>query len=179
MMGLSRFFVSFSASLLMVYAIGQTHIDPAATSPEYRTRMDSLLVQLRGQRPDTNKVLTLLALADIPVLSTIDVPIDNRTVHAEFVGPALELARALHWRRGEALSLYYSSRSHEQSGQAVASRNALDSALALSDGLGPIERSMVLRRGCVFIIVWGGDPDRADSLARAAVISLEDRVGER
>ena len=150
--------------------------DTPTTDGAVQARMDSLLRQLRVQRDDTNKVLTLLALADLPVAAPKAVPVANRTVHAEYIPTALDLSRKLGWKRGEVLAIFLSSLESEQNADMVAARSRLDEAILLSPDLIPHERGEVLQRGALFYAVYELDLDLADSLAKASLACFDERT---
>ncbi|HMC98250.1 MAG TPA: adenylate/guanylate cyclase domain-containing protein, partial [Flavobacteriales bacterium] len=135
--------------------------------------MDSLLTVLATQLPDTNKVLTLLALAELPLKNTRATPMGNLTVHPEFAHAALQLARQLHWPKGEALAWLAVSIGQEQEGRKDLAKGSLDSALSHSARLPLPLRGRILMRTALFLAVNEVDLDKADSLALLAVTCFE------
>ncbi|MEO8591672.1 MAG: tetratricopeptide repeat protein, partial [Flavobacteriales bacterium] len=137
-------------------------------------RMDSLRAVLSGQPADTNKVRTLLALAEVPVKNTRATPIGNRTVHPEYADQALRLADQLHWSEGQALAWLAVSIGQEQEGNKALAVTSLDSALKYSEKLHMAVRGGILLRTALFLAVNEVDLDKADSLAMLASTCFED-----
>jgi len=137
-------------------------------------RMDSLVAVLSTQPADTNKVLTLLAMAEVPVKNTRATPIGNRTVRPEHADEALRLARLLRWHRGQALAWLAVSIGQEQDGHKEFATTSLDSALKHSAKLPMALRGKILLRTALFLAVNEIDLDKADSLALLAATCFED-----
>ncbi|MBK7946050.1 MAG: hypothetical protein IPJ85_12450 [Flavobacteriales bacterium] len=140
-----------------------------AQSTDHSSHMDSLTRILRPQIDDSNKVLTLLALAEIPVKGTSHTPVDNRTVHADFAFQALRLAQRLHWAKGEAYGAMYASMAKEQVGELDQALALLDSALLVSEGLDLKDRGVILQRAALVLAVRNIDFEKADSLTRLSM----------
>ncbi|MBS1546430.1 MAG: hypothetical protein JST38_09355 [Bacteroidetes bacterium] len=175
-MGHLRTLLLIVAGWLVACSTCIAQADAPTTGRAVQARMDSLLRQLRVQREDTNKVLTLLALADLPVAAPKAVPVSNRTVHAEYIPTALDLSRKLGWKRGEVLAIFLSSIESEQNADKVAARSRLDEAIRLSPVLEPHERGEVLQRGALFYAVNELDLDLADSLVKASLACFDERT---
>jgi len=124
---------------------------------------------MRTQAEDTNKVITLLALAEIPVKGTPFAPVDNRTVHADYAFQALRLAQRLHWAKGEAYGAMYASMAKEQIGELDQALVLLDSALVAAEDLGMQDRGVILQRTALVLAVRNIDFDKADSLTQLSL----------